>query len=305
MKTNSSTIKHILSFDVEEYFDVELAARAGIDAHTHYPRRVRLAMDFILNTLAERNANATFFVLGRLAEKENQLIKEIAGAGHELACHSMNHIMITKMTPQSFRNDLLKAKKSLEDIIGKPIIGYRAPTFSIVKNTTWALDEIINVGFKYDSSIYPVRHNLYGLPEAPTAIHYAITPAGNSILELPVMTRRIFTLNVPVGGGGYFRLLPLSIITSSIKKYQQHNHHAVLYFHPWEFDPEQPVLPMPTLSRLRHRIGLRKTRKKLNALLKQFEFTSVSAIIDTLKNTDITCDYETFKKSVNINSKNG
>ncbi len=291
-------ISHILSFDVEEYFDVELAFRAGISDLSQFPSRIRIGMNFLLNLLAERNTKATFFILGRLAKQNKQLIKEIASAGHELACHSMNHKMITQISPKQFHKDTISCKKLIEDIIGHCVIGYRAPTFSITERTLWAFDKLIEAGFEYDSSVYPIKHDIYGIRNTPATIHWAITPSGNRILELPIMTRRILNMNFPTGGGGYFRLLPLSLILNSIRKYEQQNKPAVLYFHPWEFDANQPVLPMPFPSRIRHRIGLRKTQNKLKQLLQNtnFSFTSVANILNNLKQTRLEFDYGKLNK---------
>ncbi len=292
--------KHILSFDVEEYFHVELAKRAGIEHTKDFPRRIRIGLEFILKTLSERNIKATFFILAKLAKSERTLIKEIANEGHELACHSMHHKMITQMTQNAFLNDTISSKKLIEDIIGKQIIGYRAPTFSIVPKTLWALDELIKANFAYDSSVYPVKHDIYGIPDAPTIIHKAITPSGQQIYELPLMTRQIGKVNIPVGGGGYFRLFPLSLIANAIRKYEKQKQSAVLYFHPWEFDANQPAMPMPFISKLRHRIGLRRTRAKFKALISQFDFTSADEIIANEKNITTEFNYGTLYKKALI-----
>ncbi len=284
--------RHIISFDVEEYFDVELAKRAGVGEDTQkFPSRVRVGLEAVLEVLRERRVSATFFVLGKLARNEKKLIREISDGGYEIAFHSIGHRMITQMSRSEFREDLRAGKGLLEDITGRAVAGYRSPTFSIVRRTVWALDELVEAGIEYDSSIFPVRHNLYGISVAERRIHWAIGPGGGRILELPPLTYRIFGMNLAAGGGGYFRLLPVGFISGAIRKCLSQGGRAVMYFHPWEFDANQPVLPMGLMSRWRHRVGLSRTREKLRRLLSEFEFTSVADVLSELKETQVEFDY--------------
>ena len=276
-------MKHLLSFDVEEYFQVE-AASSGIprDEWDSYPRRLSPAMDCILALLAERGITATFFVLGWVARHERDVVRRIAEAGHEIASHGMSHEMICRLTPDAFRREVLDSRKLLEDISGDQVLGYRAPTFSITRETSWALDVLTECAFRYDSSIFPIRHDRYGVPDAPRFAHHALGPAGGSILEIPPLTMRLFKSNLPVGGGGYLRLLPIRLLGRALKAAASRGESGMLYLHPWELDPDQPVLPMSRISRWRHRVGLARTESKLRWLLERFDFTSVREHLEVL-----------------------
>jgi len=280
---NMITTPHLLSFDVEEYFQVEAAA-AAIKPHQWktYPSRLAPVITRILEILADHQTQATFFVLGWVAQHEKQLVDKIARQGHEIASHGMSHEMLHRLTPEDFRRELQDSRRRLEDISGQRVIGFRAPTFSITAQTAWALDILVEEGFLYDSSIFPVHHDRYGVPDAPTEPHKALGPDGGTILELPPLTIRLFGTNWPVGGGGYLRILPVWMINLALKKAQANQNNAMLYLHPWEFDPDQPILPMSRLSRWRHRVGLRHTEKKLRWLLQRHKFVSVYQIIENL-----------------------
>jgi polysaccharide deacetylase family protein (PEP-CTERM system associated) len=227
--------------------------------------------------LDEFHTTATFFILGWVAQNEPDVVRRIAAAGHEIASHGMNHCMLTRMTPEAFREDLQKSKKLFEDLIGRKVIGYRAPTFSIMRNTAWALDLLAEEGFEYDSSIFPIRHDRYGVPESPIIPHRAVGPSGRSILELPPMVRPIGGMNLPVGGGGYFRLLPVKFISNTLNCFENDLQPTMIYLHPWEFDPAQSELPLRFVSRFRHRVNLHKTEAKMRILLSQFRFSDVKS----------------------------
>ena len=279
----TTTVKHLLSFDVEEYFQVE-AASAGVprDQWTRYPKRLGPAVDCILELLAERGITATFFVLGWVAEHEPGLVRLIAQAGHEIASHGMTHAMIGRLTPEAFRRELLDSRRLLEDLSGQPVVGYRAPTFSITRETAWALDVLGECGFRYDSSIFPVRHDRYGVPDAPRFAHRGIGPGGGIILEIPPLTMRLLKSNLPVGGGGYLRLFPVRLVGRSLRAAERAGQSGMLYIHPWELDADQPILPMSRMSRWRHRVGLGRTESKLRWLLERFDFTSVRDHLEVL-----------------------
>jgi polysaccharide deacetylase family protein (PEP-CTERM system associated) len=282
--SGSGDVVHLLSFDVEEYFQVEAAARSGVrrEDWQGFATRLGPSVDRVLQALAEHQASATFFVLGWVAQHEPDVVRRIADAGHEIASHGMEHRMLQRLAPDEFRQDLLDSRRVLEDLSGGPVIGYRAPTFSITHETAWALDVIAETGYRYDSSVFPIHHDRYGVPDAPRGIHRAIGPAGGGLLEIPPLTLRFAGTNWPVGGGGYLRLLPVRVLGRALKKAARQGRHGMIYLHPWELDPGQPVLPMPRLTRFRHRIGLRRTEGKLRWLLRRFRFTSIGRRLDSL-----------------------
>jgi len=277
---------HWLSFDVEEYFQVEAAARCVPRSRWELlDKRLPAVTRRILDLLDESRTTATFFVLGWVARHEGKLVRRIAEAGHEIASHGADHRMIAQTTPGEFRRDLDASRKLLEDICGRAVIGYRAPTFSITNDTAWALDVLAEAGFRYDSSVFPVRHDRYGVPDAPATVHWASGPGGGRILEIPPATVRVLGANWPVGGGGYLRLLPVRCLARVLTAAQRRNRPCMIYLHPWELDPHQPTLPMGRMGTFRHRVGLRGTEGKLRRLLQCFEFTSVAASIDHLTRT--------------------
>jgi len=268
---------HMLSFDVEEYFQVEAAAAAvKAEQWESMPRRLAPVVGQVLDMLAAHRTVATFFVLGWVAQHDRGLIRRIAEAGHEVASHGMMHRMVNGLTPDEFRRDIRESRLILEDIAGRPVVGYRAPTFSIIHRTAWALDVLADEGFRYDSSVFPIHHDRYGVPEAPRSVHRAVGPGGGSLLEVPPLTTRLAAVNWPVGGGGYLRLLPVRVVAAALRAAERTGQGGLLYLHPWELDPDQPVLPMGRLARLRHRVGLRRTAGKLTWLLARFRFGTMS-----------------------------
>ena len=276
---------HLLSFDVEEYFQVEAAARSGVTPQDWpaYPRRLAPAVDRLLQALADHGVSATFFVLGWVGREEPAIVRRIAEAGHEVASHGMTHRMLRHLTPEAFRQDLRESRHLLEDLAGRPVRGYRAPTFSITHRTAWALDVLAEKGYEYDSSVFPIRHDRYGVPDAPTIPHHARGPGGGIILEIPPLTLRLAGANWPVGGGGYLRLLPRRLPARALRHADRRDAPGMLYLHPWELDPDQPVVPMSRFSRFRHRVGLRRAEGKLRWLLGRFRFTSVARQLDALR----------------------
>lgn len=258
----------LLSIDVEDYFHVE--AFAGTVSRSEWPRfqsRVRHNTERILELLAEFKVPATFFVLGWVAEREPALVRAIADAGHELACHSHLHRRVFTLSPEEFREDLRRAKAAIEDAGGMPVYGFRAPTFSIGKNSLWALQVLAEEGFAYDSSIFPIRHDLYGMPEAPRFTWEHALLDGRSIVEVPPSTVRIFGTNLGVAGGGYLRHLPMWYTKYGMRRLHREHQPANVYFHPWEIDPEQPRIGAGWKSSLRHYRGLEKTEPRLRRLL--------------------------------------
>ncbi len=267
----------LLSFDVEEYFQVEAAARGGLAAETwdSWPKRLPRAVDRLLELLAAHDASATFFVLGWVARHEPAVVRRIAEAGHEVASHGMTHRMLGPLGRDAFEQELADSRRLIEDLAGGPVVGYRAPTFSVTHTTAWALDALAEAGYRYDSSVFPVRHDRYGVPDAPTGPHRARGPGGGVVLELPPLTLRAAGANWPVGGGGYLRLFPRRLCGRALRRAVRAGVPGMVYLHPWEIDPDQPHLPMSRASRFRHRVGLRRTESKLRWLLSRFRFTGV------------------------------
>ena len=264
------SVANVVSFDVEEHHRIEAAAglAVGPALRAHYAERMDVATRWLLDELGRREIKATFFVVGDIAQTNPGLVRAIHRGGHEVGSHGWDHRRIHTFTPDAFREDVRRSKDVLEQITGQPVYGYRAPTFSVVRSTGWALDVLAEAGLHYDSSIYPVRHDRYGVPDAPRAPFLACG-ATRDILELPPATWRLMGQNVPTGGGGYFRLLPLVVMRRSIEQVARECRPAVavLYFHPWEFDPEQQRLPLKALRRFRTYVGVSRTRARLAALL--------------------------------------
>jgi polysaccharide deacetylase family protein (PEP-CTERM system associated) len=203
-----------------------------------------------------------------VAERDPDLIREVAKAGHEIACHSHLHRPLYTLNPAEFREDLRRSKRAIEDACGERVVGFRAPTFSITSKSLWALDVLLDEGFEYDSSIFPIRHDLYGMPGAPRWLHHKQTPSGRSIWEVPPSTVRIGKTIVPFGGGGYLRLLPMSFTRWAIETtHRRERRPVVVYFHPWEIDPNQPRLAGSWKSRFRHYNGLDRTVERLQEIL--------------------------------------
>lgn len=272
-------IKNYLTIDVEEHFQV--SAFEGVVKKVdwgNHESRVTKNTETILHLLETAGVTATFFVVGWVAEKHPQLLQTIDKAGHEIGCHSYLHRKVYDLTPKEFREDTYKAKSILEDITGKKVYGYRAPSYSITEKSLWALKIIEELGFTYDSSIFPVYHDLYGIPGAPR-FEYDIP--GSTLKEFPISTKNLFGLNLPVSGGGYFRLFPYWFIKSQLKLINKNEGKPFMfYLHPWEVDPEQPrVKGVGLKSLFRHYNNLDKTSARFTSLLQDFRFESISARI--------------------------
>lgn len=269
-----------LTFDVEDYYQVEnLSSVVSFNDWDRFESRVEKNTERVLSILETRKIKVTFFVLAWIAEKFPSLINKISKEGHEIACHGYAHQRIIMQDKESFREDLRKAKHILEDITGLQIKGYRAPTYSITKETIWALDILIEEEFIYDSSIFPILHPDYGIPDATPYIHKISREGTGSIIEFPPSTLKIFGRNFPVAGGGYLRFLPSYFIGWGIKKINLAGYPAMIYLHPWELDPDQPRMPIKGTRYFRHYVNLEKTEKKLLFLLERFSFKPVEEII--------------------------
>jgi polysaccharide deacetylase family protein (PEP-CTERM system associated) len=267
-------MRNALTFDVEDYFHVESAVSVvrRSDWPTYAPR-VQINTRRILDLLDGVTVKATFFVLGWVAEREPDLVREIRDRGHELACHSFAHRLVYAMTRQEFREDVRRAKAAIEDAAGVAVVGYRAPTFSIVRRSIWALDVLAEEGFEYDSSIFPIHHDRYGMPRAPRFPHLVRVAGDRMLAEFPMTTLTVGGTRLPFSGGGYFRLLPYRVIHSAIRWINAREHQpALVYLHPWELDPGQPRLDIRGLSRFRQYVNLSTTESKLRRLLANFTF---------------------------------
>lgn len=269
--------------DVEDFFHVSAFEaqfpRAGWDA---VPLRVERGVDSLLALCREHGVRATFFVLGWIAQRRPGLVRRIAAEGHELGCHSLEHHLVYRMQPGEFREDLRAAVGAIEDAAGVSVRAYRAPSFSITSASLWALEVLAAEGITVDSSIYPVRHDRYGLPGAPDR-PFRPLPDHPGLVEVPMTTVRWGRLALPCGGGGYLRLYPLAVTRAAIRRvHRRHRRPVVLYVHPWELDPEQPQVSAPWSRRLRHRVNLSRTRERLDRLVRELRPGSLSDLVESL-----------------------
>lgn len=269
-----------LTVDVEDYYHAQAFARVvRWEDRGRWEPRVVPNTRRLLDLFARHGVRATFFTLGDVAAQQPDLVREIARAGHEVACHGFGHHLVYHQTPAEFRDDVRRGKRVLEDALGIPVHGYRAPSFSITRASLWALDVLIEEGFRYDSSIFPVHHDRYGVPGAPRFPHVIRRPAGD-LVEVPPSTVAFGRLNVPLGGGGYFRLLPYLVFRAGLRRINlRERRTAVFFIHPWEVDPAQPVIRPPGLDVWRHRLNLRRTMERLDRLLGDFRFAPVREVL--------------------------
>lgn len=277
--TRNAAIKNAMSIDVEDYFQVSaFASHIRREDWDRLPCRVERNMDVIMGLLDDANAKATFFTLGWIAERYPQVVRRIVDNGHELASHGYGHQRASDLTPAQFRHDITQAKQILEDLGGVAVQGYRAPSFSINQDNWWAVQELENAGYVYSSSIYPVRHDHYGMPDAP---RFANRPNGeNGILELPPTTLPLMGRNLPAAGGGWFRLLPYELSRWMLRRVNANEHApCMFYFHPWELDAEQPRQSgLSARTRFRHYVNLQRMPGRLRQLLSDFEWDRVDRV---------------------------
>ena len=270
---------NVFSVDVEDYFQVEafssIVSRSDWDG---YPSRVEANTQRILELLARHKVRGTFFVLGWVARRHPALVREIASHGHEIASHGMTHRLVYTQTQAEFRAETIASKKLLEDQCQQAVVGYRAATYSITKKSLWALDILCEAGFHYDSSIFPVWHDKYGIPDAPRLPYRLQTPGGQEIVEFPITVLERGRLRVPIAGGGYFRLFPYLFSHWALKSVNHEGQDFVFYTHPWEVDPDQPRMNNASLpSRFRHYLNLHRCEARLNRLLGDFQFETMHA----------------------------
>lgn len=273
-------VLNALTVDVEDYFQVSAFADQIPFSHWEsYESRVCANTERLLDIFGALDVRGTFFVLGWVAERYPHLVRRIHAAGHELASHSYGHGLVYDTTPEGFCDDLRRAREAIEDAAGVRVSGYRAPSYSITEMSLWALDVLVSEGYAYDSSIYPIRHDRYGIPTWPRHIH-RVERLGGGLWELPGSTVRRGGVNLPIGGGGYFRLLPYEWTRRGIRALNQvEGQPAIFYLHPWEIDPEQPRVNTGMLSRFRHYYNLEETETRLRRLLEEFSFTTVSEVL--------------------------
>jgi polysaccharide deacetylase family protein (PEP-CTERM system associated) len=271
-----------LSVDVEEYYHAAIF-RTGTRAlpARRFESRVEQNVERLLDLLRSHQTKGTFFVLGEIAVSRPSVVRMIAAEGHEIACHSDRHEDVYRQTPEEFREDLHRAKARLEDLVAVPVVGYRAPNFSIGREQSWAYQILLDEGFLYDSSMYPIVHDRYGQPDAPR-FPYEIWRSGSAgLLEFPIGTTRFLGVNVPVGGGGLFRLAPFELFQWGIQRVNAREQQPVMfYLHPWELDPDQPRPPMAWRHRFRHYVGVEKEAEKLALLLTRFRFGTARDVLE-------------------------
>jgi polysaccharide deacetylase family protein (PEP-CTERM system associated) len=267
---------HLFTVDVEDYFQVVafegLVDRAAWDG---YPSRVEANTDRLLELLARHGAKGTFFTLGWIAEKHPGIVRRIAAAGHEVASHGYWHRRLTTLTQDAFRTDIRDSKARLEDLSGQPCLGFRAPSFSIIPGGEWAFDLLLEEGYRYDSSLFPIRRPDYGYPLSPET-PYLIERPGGTLLELPLTTTRLLGLRLPAAGGGYLRQFPFALFRRAFRQWGERGISAMFYIHPWEYDDAQPRLPCGRLTAFRHYHNLDLVWSRMDQLLEEFSFTSVA-----------------------------
>jgi len=268
-----------MTVDVEDYLHVSAFEKhIRRDDWDHLPCRVERNTERILDIFAEQRVRATFFMLGWVAERYPGVVRRLVAEGHELASHGYSHVRVTEQTPDEFREDVIRNKHLLEDLAGSAVAGYRAASYSIGEKNLWALDVLQETGHRYSSSIYPIRHDLYGMPNAP---RFPFFPNGaGGLLEIPVTTVQLFQQKLPCGGGGYFRLLPYAVSRWAMRRVnQQDGKPCIFYFHPWEIDPDQPRQQGIGLkTRVRHYLNLSRTEGRLRRLMDDFKWDRMDRI---------------------------
>jgi polysaccharide deacetylase family protein (PEP-CTERM system associated) len=277
-------MRNVLSFDIEEYFHVSAFSDSNpAEGWLRCESRVEQSTDYILEILDQTGTKGTFFVLGWLASHRPHLVRKIADCGHEIGSHSFWHRQVFRLSPDEFRHDTADSKRAIEDASGKPVQGYRAPSFSILKETPWAYEILAELGFTYDSSIFPVSHPNYGVAAAPRK-PYLVSTQSAPIVEVPMPTVEVGTRRAPIGGGAYLRILPYWYTRRAIESLNHSDEIPVcIYAHPWEFDPQQPRMDGRLTSKIRHYVGLRGMRIKLANLVRDFEFETMGSMVERVR----------------------
>jgi polysaccharide deacetylase family protein (PEP-CTERM system associated) len=281
VKSAPGAIVNAMTVDVEDYFHVSafdsVVSRARWET---FESRVSRNTDRLLELFDRAGVRSTFFVLGWVAERFPALVRRIADLGHEVASHGYNHQLVYMLTPRQFREDVRAARAAIEDAAGLSVAGFRAPSYSVIESSLWTIDVLIEEGFVYDSSIFPIHHDRYGIPDSPRH-PYVLRRAGGSLLEVPGSTVRLGRVNLPIGGGGYFRQFPYGWTKWGIERVNRVERKPVTFYtHPWELDPDQPRIPVGAATRVRHYRGLDRTAQRLARLLADFRFDSVTSMLD-------------------------
>ena len=274
-------LRNALTVDVEDWYHVSAFADridpAGWDS---FAPRVGDNTRRLLELFARHDTRATFFILGWVAERQAALVREIAAAGHEVACHGWSHQLVYGQERETFREETLRSKALLEDLLGKPVSGYRAASYSITRESLWALDVLAEAGFEYDSSIFPVRHDRYGIPDGERWPHLITTPSGAKLVEFPLSTAYWMGMRLPVAGGGYFRLYPYALTRAGLGSINRDGKPFIFYLHPWEIDPAQPRMTDASWkSKFRHYNGLEKCEARLERLMQDFRMTTCREVL--------------------------
>ena len=274
-----------LTVDVEEYYHAE-AFSGIIDRleRERYPTHVEKNTMELLRLFHECEVRGTFFILGSVAEKHPGLIRSIVESGHEIASHGTGHRMVTRMTPIEFREDVRKSRQILEDLTGKEVLGYRAPTFSIVKRTEWAYEILRDEGFRYSSSVFPIRHDRYGWAEFGLYPRKMAVRGDRWIWEVPLSVERVAGVNLPFGGGGYLRIYPLFLTKYFFRRLLRIGRPAIVYVHPWEIDRQHPRIDMPVFKRIRHYLAIEGTKDKMQDLLRSYSFERMDQFLRCAQN---------------------
>ncbi len=276
---SSAAIKHAMTVDVEDYYHVAAFAKAIKPSEwQNWPSRVEANTDKLLQVFADHQLKITFFILGWVAERHPQLVKRIQEQGHEIASHGYSHQLIYRQTPDVFREETAKSKHILEEITQNAITGYRAASYSITRNSLWALDILAELGFTWDSSIFPTRHDNYGIPGSPEEPYKIITSSGAELLEFPLTTAKVLGQAIPAAGGGYFRQYPYALSRWLFQRASNNQTKPqIFYLHPWEIDPEQPRIPNASwFSNFRHYTNLSRCQPRLERMLKDFQFGTIN-----------------------------
>ncbi len=273
--------ENVFTVDVEDYYQVEAFSNiVAQESWGTYECRVERNTDKVLKLLDESKVKSTFFVLGYVAKKYPNLVERIHKEGHEIASHGMTHRLVYNQQPEVFKKETIDSKKLLEDIIQSPIYGYRAATYSITNKSLWALDILCDAGYIYDSSIFPLQHDRYGIPGSPIDPYLIKSPQEQEIIEFPISILEKFSTRLPFSGGGYFRLFPYWLSKWGLKSINKVNRNFVFYIHPWEVDPEQPKMKnISKTTKFRHYVNLDKTENKLTKLLNDFEFKTMFEVL--------------------------
>ncbi len=276
-----SDLLHAISFDVEEFFHV--ANLRGVVSEADWetiPSRIDVGMDAVLSCLDRTRSKATFFFLGWVAERRGDLVRRCLDAGHEVASHGYEHLFLGDLGPEALDEDLRKTEEALQAAGAPRPVGFRASTFTLTRETWWAFDVLTRRGYRYDSSIHPVRHPTYGIPDFEPGISEVESTDGSKILEFPVSTLPFLGRNWPMGGGGYFRLLPGAVTRAAVASLERRGRPASIYLHPWEFDPDQPRYDVSAFKRFRHYLNLERTLPRLERLLSSFRFGSLAEVLE-------------------------